>query len=86
MFEKLLARMVAIYGEEHEMISIFCREAERLSEDVLEVIVKCHEEEALDEPLELQEREDNDLDEGYESVYYDEFGYDPYAGCYTWDC
>ena len=71
MFEKLLARMVAIYGETHEMIAIFCREAERLSEDVLEVIVKCHEEEWA---------------ETLEDPGTDETGFDPYMGCYTWDC
>ena len=80
MFEKLLARMVAIYGEEHEMIAIFCREAERLSEDVLEVIVKCHEEEWA-ETLEDPWDEDEEYLDGA-----DEMGFDPYCGCYTGDC
>lgn len=80
MFEKLLARMVAIYGETHEMIDIFCREAELLSEDVLEIIVERHEEvwaKTLEDPW--------DEDEEYLNGA-DEMGFDPYTGCYTWDC
>lgn len=77
MFEKLLARMVAIYGEEHEMIASFCCEAEHLSEDVLEIIVKGHEEEWA-----------KTLEDPYEEYFdlADEMGYDPYLGCYTGDC
>ena len=50
MREELLSRMIRLYGFEHQVVIQFAELMERpISDEVLETLVKCHEEHPLTE-------------------------------------
>ena len=72
MKEQMLTEIIRVWGMEHEYTLEFAIAMETATEAELKELY----EDIIDRPIYDEEDEE----------YYDECGYDPYMGCYSFDC